>query len=226
MTQVIDIFYAIDFDRCLSDTPKLDEVFYQLAREYSKLDVEELIKARRAIEDQGESFDQVGALSERLTASEMSDFFGEFIKRASNQEVLSAGARQLMEALKRNNKPFSIVSYGDMRWQSIKIEASGLWSVPTLITDHKRKAEVVASWQQADKSFLIPKDLNPDKMSAKQIVLLDDKAIAFSGLPAEARGYWVQPSIGELLPAQKGEVPDNVRTVRGLLEVVTLENLS
>lgn len=226
MTQVVDSFYAIDFDRCLSDTPKLDVIFYQLAGEYAQLDADELLKARNAVEDQGVSFDQVGALSKLLTESEVSDFFEKFIERASTQDILSAGARELLEALEHASVPFGIVSYGDTRWQAIKIKASGVQHVPALITDHKRKAEVVASWQQPDKTFLIPAVLSPNGVSAKHVVLLDDKAIAFSGLPIEARGYWVQPISGVLLPAQQGEVPSNVHIVQGLTEVAVHEALS
>lgn len=225
MSSVVDTFYAIDFDRCLSDTPKLDALFYELAAEYPQLDAHELLKARNAVEDQGISFDQVAALRKNLTETELTEFFDEFTKRASSHDILADGAHDLLDRLDKKQIPFGIVSYGDVYWQTIKINASGVQGVSTLITDHKRKAEVIAGWQQSDSTFLLAESLAIDTTYAKHIVLLDDKAIAFSGLPIEARGYWVQSVSGVLLPAQQGTVPDNVRIARGLGEVITFESL-
>jgi hypothetical protein len=130
-----------------------------------------------------------------------------------------------MAALERDSIPFGIVSYGDTDWQTIKIKASGVENIPALITDHTRKAEVIATWQRPDKTFLLPEELSTDQTFARSIVLLDDKAIAFTGLPIQARGYWVQPVSGDLLPAQQGTVPENVHIARGLREVITFEAL-
>jgi hypothetical protein len=226
MTQVVDIFYAIDFDRCLSDTSKLDKIFYTLAKDdYPQIDAAELLRERNEVESSGRTFDQVGALQKVFTESELSEFFETFVTRASTQDILSTGAKELIDALKRLDIPFGIVSYGDTWWQSIKIRASGVQAIPALITDHTRKGDVIAGWQQADKTFLLPNELSVENTSAKTIVLLDDKAVAFSGLPLEARGYWVQPISGELLPAQEGTVPGNVRIAHGLSEVIAFEAL-
>lgn len=225
MSSVVDTFFAIDFDRCLSDTPKLDALFYELADEYPQIDARELLDARNAVEDNGASFDQVGALRKLLSETEVSKLLDEFISWASRHDILSDGARDLLDRLDKKGIPFGIVSYGDVYWQTIKMNACGVQGIPTLITDNKRKADVIVGWQQSDATFLLPESLVKETTYAKHIVLLDDKAIAFSGLPAQARGYWVQPSSGVLLPAQQGIVPDNVRVARGLREVMAFESL-
>lgn len=227
MTSVVDTFYAIDFDRCLSDTDKLDKIFYQLVVDYKELDPDLLLKARNDIEDNGGSFDQVKALQQLLAPQRLQKFFNEFVRRSLTEDVLCSGANNLLDSLEKNKKTFGIVSYGNPEWQSIKMKASGVDTIPALITDHKRKGEIIASWQQNDKTFLIPPALISDGVSiqVETVVLIDDKAVAFSNLPPEARGYWAQPLSGVLLPSQVGEVSENVRIVRGLDEIITFESL-
>ena len=227
MIQASTTFYAIDFDRCLSDTQKLDDIFYEVVAEFDELNKEELIASRKAIEDQGGSFDQVAPLQQQLTSERVVAFFKAFIDKAQQHDILSDGARELMEKLSALGAPFGIVSYGEIEWQSIKIEASGVTAVPALIIDHKRKGEVIATWQQPDGSFLIPDVLtrDGDELQVETVVLMDDKADAFIGLPETARGYWVQSITQPLLPSQQGTVPSNVRVAHGLSEVVTLEVL-
>lgn len=225
MTKHVDTFYAIDFDRCLSDTVKLDVIFYALLREMTTLDVDAIIRDRSEVEDRGGRFDQLKVLHESLSEGELSELFEAFAEEASKQDVLSDGGRELLDALAARHIPHGIVSYGEEAWQSIKLRASGVEAVPTLITGHSRKAELIATWQQSDNTFLLPIALKPDGYPVAHIVLLDDKAIAFQGLPPEARGYWVQAASGELLPSQHGDVPENVETVRGLREVIKLEAL-
>jgi hypothetical protein len=223
---VIDTFYAIDFDRCLSDTSKLDSIFYKLANDdYPQLDAVELLRARNEVEDTGRTFDQIGALQKVFNESELSDFLNVFVQRALQEDTLSVGARDLMKTLKEHNAPFGLVTFGGIRWQQVKIKASGLDWMPVLITDHTRKGEIIAGWQQGDGTFLIPSDLTTKELIVKSVILLDDKAGAFSGLPNEARGYWVQSTTQPLLPSQDGEIPHNVRIAHGLTEVQQFESL-
>ncbi|TAL14840.1 hypothetical protein EPN95_01275 [Patescibacteria group bacterium] len=226
MTSTVEAFYAIDFDRCLSDTDKLDKIFYTLAdEEYPQLDAAELLRARNEVEDTGRTFDQIGALQKVFNESELADFLDVFINRAIKEDVLSPSARDFIKALESHNLQYGLVTFGGIRWQQVKIKASGVDSIPTLITDHTGKGEIIAKWQQADGTFLIPSDLTTKELYVKTVVLLDDKAIAFSGLPQAARGYWVQSTTKPLLPSQDGTVPGNVRIARGLEQVLDFESL-
>ncbi len=226
MIPAVETFYAIDFDRCLSDTDKLDKIFYALAAdEYPQLDAAELLRARNEVEDTGRTFDQIGALQKVFNESELADFLDDFIKHAIKEDVLSPGARDFITALQARNLPYGLVTFGGIRWQQVKIKASGVDSIPTLITDHTGKGEIIAKWQQPDGTFLIPSELTTKELYVKTVVLLDDKAIAFKGLPQTSRGYWVQSTTKPLLPSQDGEIPANVRTAQGLEHVIQLEAL-
>lgn len=227
MTQVLDTFYAIDFDRCLSDNDKLDAIFDSLLNEQDSIDGEALRLDRETFEAGGGSFDVVDALQKQLSEYDLKLFLETFVERCQTKDLLLPGAKELIDKLKSNNKHFGIVSYGGDKWQSIKIHAAGLNYIPALITDHKRKGEIIESWQQSDKTFLVPVSLMvaDENIAFKTVVLMDDKATAFSGLPAEARGYWVQSLFSPLLTSQKGSIPRNVRAVKGLEQVIQAESL-
>jgi hypothetical protein len=221
------IFYAIDFDRCLSDTDRLDELFYQLVEEHSGLDVQRLKTLRNTTESKGASFDQITELQKGLSPEELNVFFESFITEGQQHDLLSYGAQDFLRALDEKRIPYGIVSYGHPDWQLVKIKTSGLAAIPSLIIDHSHKGEVVASWQQANRAFLIPASLTVTNISmeVESVVLLDDKAVAFDMLPNEAHGYWVQSVTRELLPSQQGSIPENVIIAHGFDEVRALEFL-
>ncbi len=222
-----ETFYAIDFDRCLSDTYKLDTVFYEVVDEHKDVDGDKLRSERRHIEDSGGSFDEVQALQKQIGTSALLDFFDTFIERAREKDMLSDGARELIDALEARDKPFGIVSYGGPEWQRIKMQASGVENIPTLITNHKKKGAIIKSWQQQDNRFLVPADLTTtdEPITVDTVVLMDDKATAFSELPPGARGYWIQSPSHPLLLSQVGSVPPTVQIAKGLREVISLESL-
>ena len=223
-----ETFYAIDFDRCLSDTHKLDTVFYEVVDEQENVDGDALRSERKYIEDSGGSFDEVVALQKQIGSSALVDFFDTFVERARERDMLSDGARELLDALVANDKLFGIVSYGGEQWQRIKMRASQVEDIPTLITAQKEKGKLFRSIQQEDKTFLIPAELitTGSPVVAQSLVFMDDKAIAFTDYPTEnARGYWVQSPSHPLLLSQRGTVPDNVRVAQGLREVISFESL-
>lgn len=226
MTSVVETFYAIDFDRCLSDTVKLDEIFYRLANDsYPQLNASELLRERNEIESSGRTFDQIGALQKVFNESELLEFLDTFVSKALEEDTLASGARELIKKLEQHSLPFGLVTYGGIRWQQVKIKASGVDSIPTLITDHTGKGEIIFGWQQSDRTFLIPSDLTKKELKVRTVVLIDDKAVAFTGLPQVARGYWVQSVTKQLLPSQTGTIPSNVRIARGLEQVIEREAL-
>lgn len=227
MTQTNNVFYAIDFDRCLSDTDRLDALFYRLVEEHPGLDVEHLKTLRNSTESKGASFDQITELQKSLSSDQLNDFFEVFIKQGQEHDLLAYGAQDFLHALDDRHIAYGIVSYGHPDWQEVKIKASGLAAIPSLIIDHSHKGEVVESWQQANRKFLVPSSLTVTSvpMEVDSIVLLDDKAVAFDMLPQEARGYWVQSVTRSLLPSQEGTIPLNVKIAHGFDEVRTLESL-
>ncbi|CAN5389614.1 hypothetical protein BH10PAT4_BH10PAT4_1200 [soil metagenome] len=222
-----DTFFVIDFDRCLSDTDRIDEVYYDLVEKHPDLDADYLREQRARTEDNGGSFNQITELQKKLSPEEIKLFFENFIQDGLTHDLLAYGARDFLHALDEHRIAYGIVSYGHPDWQTVKIKASGLAVIPALIIDHSHKGEVIASWQQTDKSFVIPPALTmiDSSVRVKHVVLLDDKAGAFGQLPKEARGYWIKSVTRSLLPSQQGSIPDNVKTAHGFDEVRKSEAL-
>jgi hypothetical protein len=226
VTDSIDTFYVIDFDRCLSDTDRLDELFYELVGRYSEVDVANLKHLRNTAESKGGSFDQITELQKSLSPERLNEFFELFITTGMERDLMAYGARDFLIALDEKHSPYGIVSYGHPDWQSVKMKATGLAAVQNMIINHSHKGEVVATWQQSDGRFLIPASLTTTNVpiEVKTVVLLDDKAVAFDKLPKEARGYWVQSMTRSLLPSQKGTIPTNVTVAKGFDQVLAFES--
>jgi hypothetical protein len=219
-------FFAIDFDRCLSNTDALFDIFYDVVDEHAELDREQLVRARKSIEDNGGSFDQISALRALLSQTALKEFIDTFITRSQANDVLSKGSRELMQSLEDKDVPFGIISYGNEDWQKVKIQASGIASLPVLITPHSRKGEIISTWQQESGLFKIPQELTSSgSLEVETVVLLDDKAVAFNNLPLNAKGYWVKSASKQLLPSQLGEIPANVSEVFSLRDVIEREAL-
>lgn len=227
MSDILETFYAIDFDRCLSDTNRLNDIFYAVVGRYKEIDVDRLKQKRKEVEEPGGTYDQTVLLRELLSTDQLVELLEAFQAEAKQYGVLTAGSAELLGAIEARGFAFGIVSYGSIAWQSAKIKASGLEQLPSMIIDHKEKGKVIAQWQQPDKTFVIPAGLFLDGISrrAKTVVLIDDKASAFPGLPKEARGYWMQSTTEPLLPSQVGTVPENVKIAHGMHEIVTFETL-
>jgi hypothetical protein len=227
VTDNINTFYVIDFDRCLSDTDRLDELFYELVEDYSEVDVGNLKRLRNTAESEGGSFDQITELQKSLSPERLNEFFELFITAGLERDLMAYGARDFLISLDKRHIPYGIVSYGHPDWQRVKIKASGLAAIQYMIINHSHKGEVVATWQQSDSTFLIPGSLTTTNVpiDVKTVVLLDDKAVAFDKLPKEARGYWVQSATRPLLPSQKGTIPANVNVAKGFDQVLAFESL-
>lgn len=224
---ITDTFFAIDFDRCLSDTDRLDLIFYEVVEKDPRLDSTHLKALREEIESKGGSFDQITELQKILNPEELNELFETFIIEGKKRDLLAYGARDFLAVLDERHIDYGIVSFGHPDWQSVKIKASGLSEVPSLIIDHPYKGELIKSWQDSDGRFHIPSTLTVTDvaMTAESVVLLDDKAGAFTHLPKQARGYWVQSLTRPLSLSQQGSIPQNVQVARGFDEVRTLESL-
>lgn len=220
-------FFAIDFDRCLSDTDRLDVIFYEVVEKNPRLDSSHLKALREEIESKGGSFDQITELQKILNPEELNELFETFIIEGKKHDLLAYGARDFLTILDEQHIDYGIVSFGHPDWQTVKIKASGLSQVPAYIIDHPYKGELIKSWQDGEGRFHIPSALTVTEvpMNAETIVLLDDKAGAFQNLPKEARGYWVQSLTRPLSPSQQGSIPRNVQIAHGFDEVRMLESL-
>lgn len=223
----IERFWALDFDRCLARPSVLYDVFVDIVDQYGIVDPERLLYARRKDELSGGSFDAISYLFQEglMTESVYVDVAKVFRAQVSllASSVLEEGAADFISYLKTTNQAFGIVSYGNPRWQNLKIAASGLDGVPRMIVASKHKGRMIAGWYQPSEArFLLPATLMTGDVVAREVILVDDKAAAFDGLPTRAAGYWLQLS-PSLLPSQKGGVPSHVAIARSYADVITNE---
>ncbi|HRQ87049.1 MAG TPA: hypothetical protein PLY16_02975, partial [Candidatus Saccharibacteria bacterium] len=89
--------------------------------------------------------------------------------------------------------------------QAHKLKLSGLSGIPYLMTG-EAKGELIASWQDENGLFTVPKELGDSSVKYSSIVLIDDKARSFKGLPRQARGYWLSETSDTILPSHEGAV--------------------
>jgi hypothetical protein len=227
---VVERFWALDFDRCLARPSVLYDVFIDILDKRGIVEHDRLLDARRRDELSGGSFDVVSYLfRERLMSEDMfADVAAAFCVQVSQRtgEVLEEGAADFLRHLVATDQQFGIVSYGNPRWQDLKIAASGFDGMPRLIVNSKHKGRMIADWYQPDeRAFLLPIELTTGGVLARDVILVDDKAAAFDGLPAQASGYWLQLH-DQLLKSQAGTVPGNVLTVKTFTDIIASESIS
>jgi hypothetical protein len=229
---MIDKYFVVDFDRCLGSVDAsfglLKDVVDELNLPVNSLTLQ---RASDEADSRGESFSVFQFIKQNYpNVINFDAIESSYIERASSnpRALHEPGAQQLINALKNSKSAFCIMSYGEVHWQMVKIRAAGFGDIPVDIIDTKYKAEQIAKWydQQAD-FFIIPETYFSDNLSrnAKEVVLIDDKASAFSNMPIGVRGYWVRnPS--KLYAFQEGELPDSVQTVASVDEIIALEHLN
>jgi hypothetical protein len=121
----------------------------------------------------------------------------EYIDKARKltDHLVEPGAKDFIDFLKSTNRDFCIMSYGEKRWQNLKIMASGFGNNQRLVVPSSQKSLYISQWADSNGGpFIIPKEFFSDTKPrmAREVVLIDDKLAAFDGLPINSRGYLVQ----------------------------------
>ncbi|MDB5177652.1 MAG: hypothetical protein JWO61_35 [Candidatus Saccharibacteria bacterium] len=221
--------FVLDLDRCLI-TDRAYTLLDEVVAESGIINLDLFQEARRKREASGGSFDSIAWLQsqESFGEQEYNLLLTQYVARArqmGDDILLAPGARALLDGLRQHTVPHIIMTYGGRASQLAKIQAAGLERIAYIVVDHKNKAAYIAEWWDEVKG-LYTVNLDNDSLQAEAVVLVDDKAAAFTDLPSAplASGYWVKSS-GLLLPSQEGEIPSNVRSVANLHEIVDLERL-
>lgn len=217
-------FFALDFDRTLGDTNAIAGSLVEfLGVNYPHLAA--IIEEGRAeIESTGGSYDVWAAL-QLHSGLDVGSLIDEFIQQHEDSErFLMPGAKELLEAIDLAGEWWGIVTYGGEDWQRTKLQLSGLSTQPTLIIDTHQKGRLLASWYDNSGQYKIPDELGGGE--ANELILVDDKASAFDGLPVSSavRGYWLRRG-GPPLLSQRGSVPPHVTAITSLMKVVRDESL-
>jgi hypothetical protein len=140
---------------------------------------------------------------------------------SSLEHLISASGRKLLDELSTRQLPFGIITFGEPEHQRLKLQLTGLDEIPYMLADTPEKAAEMGRWKQKGGSFRLPAAFNAQISEVREIVLVDDKAAAFIGIPSGVRGYLYRPVGREVLDFQVGDVPSSVMTITDLLAILS-----
>lgn len=217
-------FFAIDFDRCITKGEMFNLLYVEVLDELGVIAYVDMVSVKDEVESKGKPFHMLtylrdNGLFDRNVEQQVADAF---IKRAQEKRynAVADDADDLFAYLKKEQIPHAIISYGDNDWQELKIRAAGFEDQPHQIVSHPRKSDELRSWLEGD-LYRLPRIFGGELVD--EIVLIDDKAVAFDDLPARVRGYWMRAKDGSLMPSQQGTVPDSVQIVYDFKSIIEKE---
>lgn len=221
-----DVFFVLDFDRCLGRTEKLQALLEEAITNEGIVDLGMIQYAHREVKKTGGSFDTAAYVRQVLKDRQLDvnriwgKIEADFIASAQHEDVLEPHAKELLDILYERQLPFGIVTFGGYDWQTAKLRASGLIDLSYIITSYKEKGRMIASWQQQDRSFLIPEELSGEGgLTVRRVVLIDDKPVSFDDIPGEVIGVCVSPTAtGDRLAL----LPANVTVAEGIEKAIRL----
>ncbi len=213
--------YVLDFDRTLGDTNGFSKALLDAYDQVLPGAARDLERQMELAESTGVSFVTLDAARDLLGKADFARVLKLFMEQASGDRFLLPGARRLLDFIKKNDYDARIVSYGDTEWQELKLRACGLAKeLDYEIITSPQKTEVVLGWKRSDGLFQIPGTM----VAYDEVIIVDDKARAFSHWGSGLVGYWIQDG-SELLPSQQGNVPEAVVVVDSLDEIVKREEV-
>jgi len=221
-----NILWLLDLDRTLLKTEELIRRYIdgvqQVTGDVSLVDA--MHERWHAVEGLGQPYDFSGQVKETMTEYEIVaiDHFVSTHVRAG--ELLESGAAELLTALTDLNLIHGIMTYGPPDRQLFKLRITELDTLPYLVSDTPNKAAVIKSWWH-DNAFEVPASLFGQMSRFNTIALVDDKAVAFYGMPAAMRGFLYRPAGTPLLKSQEGDIEEGVVILHKLQDLIPfLEN--
>lgn len=202
-------FFAIDLDRTLLNTNFVMSIVEkscdQVGIKYDHAKIKKL-----ALEQNGLSFEPLSYIKS-CGDDKYENFERAFIENSDKEDLLYPDAHRLLKRLNDNSIDFLILTFGPIKWQTLKLSVSKLIDNPYVITDTQDKAAVISEWYFSN-SFNSPFDHIAPK---KNIVLIDDKPKAFLSHHPNCIGF--------LLDREEAfediELPSGVTRIKSLDEV-------
>lgn len=187
-------FWLLDLDRTLLDLDVLVQLLYEVLDESGVMPSHELHRKQTEIEESGGSFSPVAAIIEYGGEALWQAVQLQLIERADKDLLRLSGATQLLHALDAHRRDYAIMTYGVPAWQTLKLQLAGFDTIPYIIIDTPQKGQLIDSWRDDNDCFVLPKALGSASkvVCVETLALVDDKQLAFNGLPTQVRGYWVQ----------------------------------
>jgi hypothetical protein len=229
MTEGIKTFFVVDFDRCLGNIEGSFDILKEVVHDLDIVDRQIFKSMREEVESNGLTFSALEQITKHNPSVNLDDIEKLYLKRASLEpdDLLEPGAMDFINFLRKTSRNFCIMSFGDMRWQTIKIQSSGIGNVYMTIVQNTEKSHYIRKWlNRKSEKFQIPKDYFDDNVAktSNEVVLVDDKISAFKKLPKGARGYYVSGSSSKYKSKQIDKLPASVQQVSRIDEIITYES--
>lgn len=213
----VEALWVNDLDRNLIDTNRAFDHFVAVCVDEGVAKQAELDEAKRAVELSGGSFDLTKyLLDDGVTADSLKGLYDVFSRTPQPEALLYPDAQRFLDRLQNSGALHLIMTYGEAAWQEAKLRACGLETVPHIVTNSKRKGAAIAGWRTG--AVYEVKTDEGIELAHPHVVLTDDKAVSFEGLPADAVGYLVQRGT-TVLASQAGAVPPHVRRVSSMDQI-------
>ncbi|MBM3210239.1 hypothetical protein FJZ39_02780 [Candidatus Saccharibacteria bacterium] len=187
--------WVIDFDRTIAEVDSIMAAFYDTLSAQNIVEPHkirsQLDSAKQHIEASGGSFDVASFLDSTYSPQVTSALFELFSKSIPSNDIYTPGLHKFIKRLNEQGEDFVILSYGDTRWQAAKIRHARI-AAPYLVTASPHKIDILASWIEKSGAVVLPHELMPKKRQYNEIILIDDKIIAFDGIEkykGAIRGY-------------------------------------
>jgi len=222
--RIVSQAVIIDFDRTMVDSDKCIERLFAIAETFNNdkqvIDVQKIKAEMKKVEDTGGSFNPLKYVEAALTIDQMKDFKDKFIN-AEGDPVAYADVTPFIQMLDDNAIPYAVLTHGvSKEWQELKIKASG-YNGPYKIIEHREKAKEIANLQSSEARYRFSSlyENSPqgthENIIANTICLIDDKAVAFNGLPPSCIGYLLVRG-EKRQKSQQGKIPWNTVPIRSL----------
>lgn len=206
---------AVDMDRTLTRVDAVTQAA-ELACVDTHLDVEEFRATAGVTERNGESFQILNFVRQRLSPDGYELYKARFAEHGQEVGLLYEDAEPFLAYLRELGAGVLITTYGPDEWQKLKMQAAGLAANPYVITEQSRKGPVIASWKR-DGLYRI------HGMTAPHVGLVDDKLESFTGLPDDCYGYLLRRRGEATVPSQtRGEMRRGLRIVPSLLKAAEM----
>lgn len=208
---------ALDMDRTLTREPEVTALLVDASLAVG-IDPKGWQTAQAETEAEGGSFSTLAFLRRQHSQEQLDKLRAFYIEHAT-PALLYRDVLPLLGALKERGIPTLILTYGENDWQHLKLEAAGLVEYEYIITDYQHKGKLISQWRH--ESGYRPPEWSSTE-STQHVLLVDDKALSFEGLPKDCRGALIRRPGERLLISQRGEVPKQVTTVNGLADCLAL----
>lgn len=182
-----DFLYVIDLDRTLIDTDKVIEILFE-SLVSAGVDGAAFISKLEKARINEENIDTKAEL-DKLGTNIWNKFSEYFLSEVKKRKIVYDDSFRFLDKLAKSKSKHMILTYGlSKAWQRLKLDATQLSDINYLITDTRDKSGLIQSWKDDKGIFQVPKF---SSLSAKKIILIDDREKAFLNTDKLLTGYLI-----------------------------------